>query len=203
MNAQRKDQRLAAIVVAAGYSSRMKKFKSLLPLKDSTVIECTVDSFFRAGIRDVVVVIGHNAELIKPILDRRNIKWVYNSAYDEGMYTSIKRGVEALDDDFTGFYMMPADIPFVKPETIRQLGEVFQKSDYTIVYPVYGERRGHPPVISLEIRNDILSYDGSGGLKTLLGKYIESAYHLEVEDEYVLVDLDTPSTYDALKIKTD
>lgn len=203
MNMHRNDKRLAAIIVAAGYSSRMKAFKPLLPLKDSTVIECTVDSFLSAGIEDVVVVIGHNAELIKPILDEKNIKWVYNSEYDEGMYTSIKVGVEALGSHFSGFYMMPADIPFVKPETIRQLGEAFQKSEYTLVYPVYEGRRGHPPVISLDIRSAILDYDGTGGLKTLLGKYGSSAHHLEVEDESVLIDLDTPSTYEALKNKTE
>ena len=201
MNMYSNDQRLAAIIVAAGYSSRMQDFKPLLPLRDSTVIECTVDSFLRAGVEDVVVVIGHNADLIKPILDKKNIKWVYNSDYDEGMYTSIKAGLKALENHFCGFYMMPADIPFVKPETIIQLGEAFLKSDYKIVYPVYGGRREHPPVVSLEIRNEILTYDGTGGLKTLLIKYVDTAYHLEVEDETVLIDLDTPSTYEALKTK--
>ena len=196
-----KSMRLAALIVAAGFSSRMQKFKPLLPMRTSTVIECTIDAFLDAGITDIVVVIGHNADLIRPVLEQKNIKWVYNPNYEEGMYTSIKVGVEELAAEFDGFFMMPADIPFVSAKTIRQIGETFLAADYSVVYPVYNGRRGHPPVISMRLSHEILTYDGTGGLKTLLSKSSDSAYHLEVDDEGVLIDLDTIETYNQWKDK--
>lgn len=193
--------KLGTIIVAAGYSSRMQKFKPLLPLKDKTVIENTIDSFLEAGVNNIIVVLGHNADLIKPILEQKKVKWVYNPNYDEGMYTSIKVGVEELDHNLEGFFMMPADIPFVKPETVKLISKVFLESEQLIVYPVKDGRRGHPPLISTKLSHDILSYDGTGGLKALLNRFNSEAYHLEVEDEGILIDLDTFETYNAIKDK--
>ncbi|HAS74894.1 MAG TPA: hypothetical protein DCS67_12185 [Clostridiales bacterium UBA8960] len=195
--------RFAAVIVAAGYSSRMNQFKPLLPLGEITIIESTIDSFIKAGIKNVLVVIGHNADLIKPVLEKRKVKWVYNPNYDDGMYTSIKVGVDELDHNLDGFFMMPADIPFVKPETVVKLAEAFLESGKLVVYPVLNERRGHPPLISSKVRHDILSYDGTGGLKTLLNRYSDEAYHLMVDDEGILMDLDTTETYEALKNRTE
>lgn len=196
MKRQIKEKKLAALIVAAGFSSRMQKFKPLLPMHTSTVIECTIDAFLGAGVTDVFVVIGHNADLIRPVLEKKNIRWVYNPNYEEGMYTSIKVGVEEIGSDYDGFFMMPADIPFVKSETIRLVGDAFNPSDHSVVYPVFDGRRGHPPVIAMGLSHDILTYDGTGGLKTLLGRYAESAFHLDVSDEGILIDLDTQETYE-------
>lgn len=193
---QRREKKLAALIVAAGFSSRMQMFKPLLPMRNTTVIECTIDSFIDAGVEEIIVVIGHNADLLKPVLEQKNIKWVYNPNYEEGMYTSIKVGVEEIGTDFEGFFMMPADIPFVKSETIRMVADAFNTSDYSIVYPVFSGRRGHPPIISTSLSHDILTYDGTGGLKTLLGRFQEFAFHLNVSDEGILVDLDTQETYE-------
>lgn len=184
---------LAAIIVAGGYSSRMNAFKPLLPLGESTVIETAINNFLEAGIDNIVVVIGFNADKLKPVLDQKGIKWVYNENYDDGMYSSILAGVKSLTEHVEGFFLLPADIPIVKYQTIDSLSQSHKK--YDIVYPVYGSRRGHPPLISSRLFTEILSFDGNGGLKTLLRKYNDTAHHVEVQDEGILLDMDTQEDY--------
>jgi CTP:molybdopterin cytidylyltransferase MocA len=186
---------LAGIILAAGYSSRMHQFKPLLPLGKSTVIETAIDGFIEAGIGNIVVVIGHNAEALKPLLDHKKIQWVYNSRFDEGMFTSILAGLNALEKSVHGFLLLPADIPLVKKKTINQLCEAFDSSNKDIIYPVYLGRRGHPPIISAKMFPEILKYDGTGGLKALLKTYGDRAFHVEVDDEGVLLDMDQYEDY--------
>ena len=189
---------LAAIVAAAGYSSRMKAFKPLLPFGRSTVIETALDVFLEAGIKDITVVLGFNAEKLKPILQRKGIGWVYNEDYSQGMYSSVVAGVRSLKPQTKGVFFLPADIPTVKSSTIAALRDVFLQENSTVVYPAYKGRRGHPPLISSALFGDILVYDGEGGLKTLLGRHSHKAHVIEVEDEGMLYDLDTYEDYQTL-----
>jgi molybdenum cofactor cytidylyltransferase len=76
---------VSAIILAGGYSMRMKQFKPLLPLGDSTIIENTINVFRKSGVSDITVVIGYRANDLKAILERIGVKWVYNEKYHEGM----------------------------------------------------------------------------------------------------------------------
>lgn len=184
---------LAAIIVAAGYSSRMEAFKPLLPLGESTVIESSISSFLEAGIENTIVVVGFKANMLKPILEQMDIKWVYNKNYSEGMFSSIVAGVKSLPSHVKGFFLLPADIPIVRHQTIDILSQNYDKHD--IIYPVYKNRRGHPPLISSKLFPEILRFDGQGGLKALLKKHNDSALHIEVDDEGILLDMDTYEDY--------
>lgn len=188
-------QKFAALIVAAGYSSRMERFKPLLPLGEHTVIEQTIASFSAAGVTDIIVVVGHNAEALIPVLERKSVTVVLNEKFDEGMFTSIKAGVAALPEEVDGFLMMPADMPFVMPDTVGALMTKFSEQPSDVLYPTCNHRRGHPPLISKSIFNRILSSDGEGGLKRLLNQPDLQANHLEVEDEGILLDLDTFEDY--------
>lgn len=186
---------LAAIILAAGYSSRMKLFKPLLPLGSSTVIENSIDSFLEAGIENITVVIGFQANKLIPVLEHKGVKWIYNEKFSEGMYSSIIAGVKSLPSHVKGFFLLPADIPLVKWETIDSLVEGYRQSNQSIIYPTFLERRGHPPLISSCLFPEIIKYDGSGGLKALLNKYEDQAYYVEVEDGGTIFDIDTYEDY--------
>lgn len=185
----------AAIILAAGYSSRMHRFKPLLPLGNTTVIETAIDGFIKAGIVDITVVIGHNAEALKSVLDRKRIKWVYNERFDEGMYTSILTGLKALNSSVDGFFLLPADIPLVKKTTLSKLHERFNSSGKDIIYPVFTGKRGHPPLISTKFIPHILEYDGTGGLKILLKAHSDRSIEVEVDDEAILLDMNHYEDY--------
>jgi|CZCB01.1.fsa_nt_gi CTP:molybdopterin cytidylyltransferase MocA len=191
---------IAAVVPAAGFSSRMGLFKPLLPLGRSLLIELTVQSFFSAGIRDVFVVLGHKGELIKPVVTRLEAKTVYNAGYREGMYSSVKAGVRALPPRTEAFFLLPADTPLVSPATLGQLKETFWEANAEVVYPVYRGKKGHPPLIAGELIPAVLQWEGAGGLKELLRRTVRRDYLLPVDDAGILQDFDTEDAYKKMAV---
>jgi CTP:molybdopterin cytidylyltransferase MocA len=194
----RKLPRIVTLVLAAGYSSRMGCFKPLAPLGTSTLIEECVTRFLRAGIVDVRVVVGHRADELTPLLDRLGVRWIFNADYDQGMFSSILAGVRSFEADVDCFFLHPGDIALVNPDTIRALLNACNPDDPKIVYPRFNGQRGHPPLIPSAYLKEDLSPDYPGGLQALVGRYEHSAMDIEVMDENILLDCDTPSDYLAL-----
>lgn len=186
---------VSAIILAGGYSMRMKEFKPLLPLGASTVIENTINVFRNSGVYDITVVIGYRANELKALLDSIGVKWVYNENYHQGMYSSVVAGVSSLSTDKSGFFLLPADMPLVKKETIEELIKVYNSTEYDIIYPIYKGHRGHPPLISASLCPAIKNWEGGGGLRALLSEYQKLATQVEVTDESILIDMDTPEDY--------
>ncbi|MCG1025182.1 DVU_1551 family NTP transferase [Dehalobacter sp.] len=187
--------KIAAIIPAAGYSSRMGIFKPLLPLASSLAIERTVKTFEEAGIEDIRVVSGYKAELLEPVLRRMGVRVVSNQNYYRGMYSSIQAGVATLSDEIAAFFLLPADYPFINSKTIRQLSQAYAKRCPDVVYPVYHGKKGHPPLISARLRSAILENEPEGGLKLLLSRKVKESLQIPVEDAGILLDLDTEEDY--------
>ena len=103
---------VSAIVLAAGYSSRMGKFKPLLPLGNKTIIERVVDLFLESGINDIRVVVGYRGGELLPLLKKMGVSCITNEDFEQGMFSSVKAGVKSLDQDLRAFFLLPADIPF-------------------------------------------------------------------------------------------
>lgn len=186
---------LTAIIVAAGYSFRMKQFKPLLSLGKSTVLERAVESFLRGGIEDIRVVVGHRGSELYPVLDRLGVQAIVNPNFAEGMFSSVQAGVYSLSSDVRGFFLLPVDNPMVNPHTVKKLQSAFFSTEYGIIYPAYQGLRGHPPIISSRFISKIMAWKGTGGLRALLQQYEEDALEIEVEDPGVLLDMDTPEDY--------
>ncbi|MHB1652633.1 MAG: DVU_1551 family NTP transferase [Desulfitobacteriaceae bacterium] len=185
---------VAAVVVAAGFSFRMKAFKPLLPLQGEPVIVRAVANLKAAGIEDIRVVVGHKAQWIIPLLQRLKVAVIINEHYAEGMFSSVQTGVAQLPSATKGFLLLPADMPLVKPKTIKQLLAVF-KSSPGIVYPCYQGVRGHPPVIDASYIPAILNWREDGGLRALLSRFEGDAVDEAVDDRGVLLDMDTLEDY--------
>jgi len=188
-------QKLAAIILAGGYSSRAPAFKPLLPLGSLTVIERAIQNFQRAGIHNIVVVLGHRANELIPVLEHLQVRYVVNENYHAGMFSSILTGVRSLQPDLEAFYLLPADMPLIKSHTFTTLLRTYQKTGADIIYPVFQGVRGHPPLISMRLSPAILSYVSPGGLRCLLNRYERNAYEVEVFDEGIMRDIDTPEDY--------
>jgi molybdenum cofactor cytidylyltransferase len=186
---------VAALVLCAGRSSRMGAFKPLLPLGQETVIERVINLFRKSGIVDVVVVLGHGAEGIIPLLERCGVRPVINDRYDEGMFSSVKVGVAELDRNHRAFFLLPVDIPLVKPETLATLIATFQEREIDVCRPCFRGRHGHPPLISSSLIPAILDFADCGGLRALLSRYRERTVDVAVEDPGILIDMDTCGDY--------
>ncbi len=184
--------------MAAGRSSRMKTFKPLLPLGETTILERAIRLFQRNGVSDIRVVIGHRGSELKPLLTKLNVKWCMNAKHASGMLSSVKCGLKDLQFHHDAFFILPADIPLVRRQTIVDLLSAFQTGAKRILYPLFQNKRGHPPLIDREYAPEIISWAGKGGLRSFLGQYEINSRNIPVADQYIHLDADTPQDYHRL-----
>lgn len=193
-----KAEDISAVILAAGYSSRMGDFKPLLKYGTRTVLERSVGLFQQAGVGNVRVVVGHRRDELIPLLRQWGADWTINERFDDGMFSSIQAGVRALEPSKQAFFLLPVDVPLVRGATIPDLLEVFAGSHADVAYPCFFGRRGHPPLISTKLREGILEWPGDGGLRSFLNTAPLRSIDVEVADEYVLLGTNTPEDYRAL-----
>ncbi|MBI5890978.1 MAG: NTP transferase domain-containing protein [Nitrosomonadales bacterium] len=198
MSTHRQRPILAALILAAGYSSRMDRFKPLMRLDGRTVIEAAVDTFRNAGIGRIAVVTGHEAERLEPVLKYMGIPAVRNPDFARGMYSSMQAGIKSLSGDVDACFLLPADVPLVRPATVKAMAERHESSHPSIVYPVFDGRPGHPTLIARRLFGEILAEDGAGELGALLQRHQAESSKVHVFDEGVLLDMDTPEDYERL-----
>ncbi len=186
------DLRTGALILAAGRSSRMKKFKPLLQLGDKTLIEYVIGLFESTGIDEIVTVVGHLSKDLIPVVEKTTSRWINNRRYDEGMFSSIQQGVQALRNRCDCFFLLPVDIVLVRQESVRTLLESFKKnSSILICIPSHRLRRGHPPLISSSLIDKIQEFDGLDGMRGFLRQYENRTRIIPVPDKYILMDIDT------------
>jgi CTP:molybdopterin cytidylyltransferase MocA len=186
---------LAAIVLAAGYSRRMGAFKPLLPFGSTTIIEAVLATVRDAGIETVRVVVGWNAQILVPVLERCGVPWIRNERFAEGMYTSVQIGVRNLSPGVAAFFLVPGDLPLVRSATLARLVAEWHERPGGILYPCHQGQRGHPPLIAADYIPEILATDPPGGLRELLRRHAGASRGVECGDPGILVDLDTPEEY--------
>lgn len=184
---------IAAIVLAAGRSQRMGAFKPLLPFGDSTVIESCIDNLRRAGLDEIVVVLGHRADEIRDHLGA-DVRFAVNPDPGSEMSISIARGVEAIGKSFKALLIAPVDHPAVPAEVIAALVDAW-RGGARLVQPEYGGRGGHPVLIDLKYRNELLNLDAAKGLRSLFDNHRKEVRRLPAESPYVARDMDTWEDY--------
>lgn len=185
---------VAAIVLAAGRSSRMGAFKPLLPFGDRTVIECCVGNLRAAGAQEIVVVVSHRAEEIREQLEHLDLKFAVNTDPDSEMSASIARGVEQVSTSARALVIALVDHPAVPSETIGVLIEEWQLGA-RLVQPEHNGCGGHPVLIDLVYRNELLALDPQRGLRALFDAHRNKVKRVPVESPYVARDMDTWEDY--------
>ncbi len=193
-----KPQAIAAIVLSAGYSSRMGAFKPLLRIGNQTVLERIIGLFREAGIGDVRVVLGHRADDVVPLVEELGIRWILNEHFQDGMLSSVKSGVGSIEPDRDAFFLLPVDIPLVRGHTVLKLKEAYRECGKSIVYPTFLGKRGHPPLIGARYAEEIVQWNGSGGLRSFLREKESDAVNVAVPDEHIGLDMDTPGDYETI-----
>jgi putative nucleotidyltransferase with HDIG domain len=193
-----KKNKIGAVIIAAGYSSRMDGFKPLLKFGNQTAVERLVATYQLAGVDQIILVLGHRADEISPYVKNKPLGLVINEKFAEGMYTSIIKGITQLNEEIDAFFIHPVDIPLVKPETLKYLMEASERTGKGIIYPCFLGERGHPPLIHKKYQNLILENKKDGGLKSLLGLYEADAVDLPLIDGAILMDMDTRTDYETL-----
>ncbi|MBU4317510.1 MAG: nucleotidyltransferase family protein [Proteobacteria bacterium] len=190
--------RFSAILLAAGYSSRMGSFKPLLFLGKNTIIEGVIALFRASGIDDIRVVVGHNKEALLPVLKHQAVTPVENPDFHQGMFSSVQAGVSRLAPDTDAFFIMPGDMPLVQPATIQYLMAQYEETPNRIIRPLYQGKKGHPPLIPFSMAETILNDRGDGGLREILNHHRDRASEIEVQDPNILLDMDRPQDFNLM-----
>ncbi len=192
---------IAALVLAAGASSRMGRPKLDLDVGGKTVLERAVDTLLASPVERVLVVVSPDRTGIPLSIDRlgdrseSRLRVVHNPGAEEGMASSIRAGLCVLPDETRALVIALADKPLVRSETIARLVSRFEQGGARIVYPRYRGRQGHPVVIASALFPELRDLEGDSGAKPLLRKHAQAAVPVDVDDPGVLLDIDTPEDY--------
>lgn len=193
------DLTFGAIIPAAGLSSRMEGFKPLLKIGDQTLTERLIELFNTAGVHEVVVVAGHRGDELNAALKGTSCRITVNSGYKEGMFSSVQAGIRELKGRCDAFFVLPVDIPLVRPMTIRRLLERFAEPGALVCHPVFQSQRGHPPLVDSSLIENLLGWHGEGGLKVFLEQYSDHSVEVPVADAWIRRDVDTEAELAALR----
>lgn len=186
-----------AIVLAAGFSTRMGSDKALLKLGGDSALERIVMAHQAAGCNRVIVVTGQNDLSIRQLV--LPVELAHNPAPESGMFSSVKTGVAMLDSSFDAFFVHPVDIPLVSSETLKLLmHQLALNPDMAAAIPCFKGRGGHPPLLRVSLRTQILADTGEDGLRGVLSRH--QLLRVVSHDKAVLLDMDTPEDYAALQV---
>lgn len=184
---------IAAVVLAAGLSSRMPGNKLLAPLAGKPVIRHVAEAAVSSRASSVFVVTGNAATEVAGALDKLNIQLVENTDYASGLSESLKCGVRHVPADCDGVLVLLGDMPFVTTGLIDSLIDAFDPArGREICVPVCQGRRGNPVLWGRRFFPDLLALAGDQGAKHLMDLYADVLCELEVEDDASLIDIDTP-----------
>lgn len=178
------------IILAAGKSERMGKWKLEIEFEGKRMIDLVIDKFVDFS-KNIIVVGGYNFERLKEILKKKSIRFVYNERYNEKMFVSIKKGIEFVESD--RFFIIPADCPFVKKETILNMLNI----DEDIVVPFYKGKGGHPVLIKKDLKIELLGEPDTSSLKEFIKR--KGFKRIDVDDKNILIDIDTVEDYERYK----
>lgn len=183
----------AAVVLAAGMSRRMAAAgpKQLLLIAGKPLLQHTLESIHAAGVSEIVLVLGAEAETIQQQIPLHGARVVLNPEYRQGMGTSLRAGLAAVTSAADAALIILADQPFVQPETLKRLIAFHEQSPAQIVLPLYRGFRGNPVLLDRSVFPEVMGLSGDVGCRAIFGSHTEGIHKLEVDDPGILLDIDT------------
>jgi molybdenum cofactor cytidylyltransferase len=200
----------AAIILAAGTSSRMGKEKNklLLPLSERPVLAHVLEAVLNSQARPIVLVLGHQAEEVKAhiqtYVSQNSLTVIENPDYHLGMSTSMQTGLRTLlanrhQLNPQNAIFLLGDQPLITANLINRLLTLQEQTGKRIVLPQYQGQRGNPVLFSLDLAPELMQIQGDEGGRSLLKRHPEEIATLEVETQLANIDVDTWEAY--LKVR--
>lgn len=190
----RKAPRIAALVLAAGRSSRMgQENKLLIRIDGQHMIARVAGQIVAAGLYPCIVVTGHEAGAIRVALAESNITFTHNPDYAQGLSGSLRTGLKALPRDVDGVLICLGDMPDVRAAHLQKLIAAFDPVEgRAICVPTYQGKRGNPVLFGAQFFAEMMAVAGDTGAKHLIGEHSDLVCEVAMDDAAVLLDLDTP-----------
>jgi CTP:molybdopterin cytidylyltransferase MocA len=177
----------------------MGAFKPLLPFGGVTVAEGCVNALRAGGVGEVVVVVGHRgAEVRAALAHLKELRFAVNEVEGSEMGVSVARGVELISEEAEAVLVALVDQPAVPPVEIEKLIEAHRRTGARLVVPQWEGRGGHPLLVDLTLREELLSVVPERGLRALFDAHRAEVLRLPAGSPYVARDMDTWEEYVAL-----
>ncbi len=183
---------VSAVLLAAGSSRRMGRTKQLLLLGDKPVIRHCIDSLMEAGISEITVVVNACRNGLAEHLRGLPVTVAVNDNADSDMAESVRTGIKRLRNSSSAVLICLSDHPLVAPETIKTLVYEHRTFPDAVIVPEYHGRRGHPSLFPRHILDEIFS---GLTLRDIVKKDPARVRIVPVQDEGVVLDMDTPEDY--------
>ncbi|MEH2306423.1 nucleotidyltransferase family protein [Nostoc sp.] len=190
------------IILAAGASTRMGTPKQLLRYGEQSLIRHVVQVANASVCHPIIVVLGSYAERIKPEINSEQVHIVENPLFSEGISTSIRVGIEALNiinKEAKAVVLMVCDQPFISPQLINQLVEVHETTLNPIVASQYADTLGVPALFNRTLFAKLTTLSGTDGARHIIKKYLQEVLAIPFPEG--VFDLDTPDDYEQLLLK--
>jgi len=194
-------RRVAALVLAAGRSTRMGAVnKMLAEIGGKPLVRIAAEQAVASHAHPVIVVTGHEREKVEAALNGLPVRFVRNADYAEGLGTSLKAGIAAVPEEADAVVVCLGDMPQVDAALINRLIAAFDpERGALVVVPSIDGRRGNPVVWSRRFFHDLMAIQGDVGARHLIGNYAEVVVEVPVAGEAALTDVDTPESLLAVK----
>jgi molybdenum cofactor cytidylyltransferase len=186
---------LAAVILAAGGSSRMGQPKQLLKFRGTSLLRRAIDTALAVPTEQVIVVLGHAADQLLPECTATNATVVLNDQWMEGVSTSLRGGLAAVSSDARGVFIYPADMPLVTPEALRELAHRQQVSGRPAAVTDAGGVRGVPVFITRSLFPALMIQEGDVGGAQYLRGHPEAVEAVHFDDPDLVRDVDRPEDY--------
>jgi molybdenum cofactor cytidylyltransferase len=187
--------RISAILLAAGESKRMGTNKLSLPWRRKTVLEHCLRVLLSSEVGEVWVVLNRQTWELGKRLRMPRVKLVRNPRSQEGMSTSIRKGIQAMGQKSRAVLIALGDHPLLKANTVNALIRTYVEKKGTIIVPVFRGKRGHPVLFDRRYMKELLKLKKDVGARTLLERHREEVYEVHSKSEGVVVDIDTWEEY--------
>jgi molybdenum cofactor cytidylyltransferase len=176
----------------------MGRPKATLPLGDHSFLARIVRSFQEAGVDDVVVVLGAEANVISERLREEAVtaRVVVNERYESGQLSSLLAGLRAVDRPGVRAVLLTlVDVPLVAPSTIRAVLDRYRDTGAMVVRPIRGKEHGHPVLIDRRLFDALRGADPASGAKPVVRAHASPEGEVPIDDDGAYLDIDTPEEY--------
>ena len=194
---------VAAILLAAGESSRMEQPKPLLEWGGLPLLQYQIKQLCETSVTEIVVVLGHRADELLPLVeglaDTPRLHTVINQEYQKGKTTSIKAGLRSLTSNPKAVMQLSVDQP--RPSRLlQQQIDAHLRGGYLISVPSHDGKRGHPPMFDASLLPELLEiFEERLGVREVMERHSDALRRVPMDSAIVLTNLNTPEEYRSAK----
>ena len=189
---------ISSILLAAGQSKRMLGENKLIKdVKGIPLIKYALNNILKSNVNEIIIILGYQNETIEKLIDKTSrVKFVFNSNYNEGISSSIKKGIKNLSEKNEAFFISLGDMPSINYNTYNQL--IKYSKDKKVIVPLFKGQKGNPVLFPKSFEKKLLSIEGDSGAKKMLEINKKEVLNLEIDDPGIIKDLDVPSDFNSL-----